>query len=255
MTGPRPERRSALVRHLQHAIELGDPELAALASLESRPQELERGTTLVKEGEPYTSAYVLQAGWVIRHKDLIDGRRQVVDFMIPGDLIGVEGSAFHIADESVTALTVVKASPFDPDRIPELFRGHARLGAALAWRFARDRAVLAERVMSLGRRTAYEKIAHVILELWRRLQVRDLSDNLSFWMPASQSVLADLLGLSTVHVNRTLRKMARDGLLRKDQDHIYILDLEGLVRVAEFHDAYVVGAPVPERLRTALTRP
>lgn len=245
---------SPLLAHVQYALALSPAEAVALRSLEAQSEARPRGTTLDVEGEPYSVGYIVKTGWAIRHKDLSDGRRQVLDFVLPGDIVGIEGCILRTADHSVTALTDLTVSPFPFARIEELIHEQPRLVTALVWYGARQRAVFAEHLMSLGRRSAQERLAHLLVEAWRRLDIRGLTDDVSFRMPVTQAVLADVMGLSVVHVNRSLGQLSSDGLVRKERETVTILDLDGLIEAAGFEGGYLNDAPMPERMLEALDR-
>lgn len=237
--------RSPLIAHLHCFIDLTESETAALASLETPSHLLGHGRLLQEEGQPFTAGYILNDGWAMRHKDLSDGRRQVLDFVLPGDFVGLEGTVVRSADHTVTALTDVRISRFAFDHLEHIIHDHPRLVTAMVWLAVRQRTVLAEHLLSLGRRSARERVAHVLLEIWRRLYVRGLgADHHCFHMPITQTVLADALGLSTVHINRCLSQLAKAGLVEKRRDTVSIIDLPGLKRAADFESGYLSEVPV-----------
>lgn len=254
MTRQSDSQHSPLIAHIQSAIDLSDRDLAALRSLETASETVPSGRSLVREGKAFERAYILKDGWAIRHKDLSDGRRQILDFVLPGDFVGIEGSVQRRADHSVTTLTEVQMSPFPFDRVENLIREHPRLITALVWLGTRQRAIFAERLVSLGRRSAQERVAHLLVEIWRRLKIRGLSADRSFRMPVTQAVLADALGLSVVHVNRSLRQLTRAGLVEKGRETVSISDLTGLLEVAGFEGAYLNDGPAPDELVQFLER-
>lgn len=245
---------SPLIMHLQCAIDLSNAEIAALESFEASAETVPAGRQLDREGEQHNGAYIVQAGWAMRHKDLSDGRRQILDFVLPGDVLGIEGSVLRRADHSVTALTELQVSRFTFDGLESLLRQQPRLVAALVWQSACQRAVFAEHLVSLGRRSACERVAHLLLEVWRRLKMRGLAPDHAFRMPVTQVILADALGLSVVHMNRSLRQLARDGLVEKNRDCVTIIDLPGLVGIAAFDAGYLNETPMPDETQAALDR-
>jgi CRP-like cAMP-binding protein len=255
MTSRPDGRGSPFILHLRSGVQLSQAEASALESLERGARTLPRDTCLETEGQPLEQAYVIKEGWAIRHKDLRDGRRQVLDFVLPGDIVGPEGCVQPVADHSVTALTDLTATAFGLHRLEQLTREQPRVVTALVWVGARQRAVFAEHLLSLGRRTATERVAHVLLEIWRRLAVRGLCEDYRFRLPVTQAVLADTLGLSHVHVNRCLRDLGRGQLIGRQREMVSILDVEGLVSAAQFDASYLDGLPMPEDLRRAAARP
>src|SRR5690606_5159182 len=117
-----------------------------------------------------------------------------------------------------------------------------RLGAAVAWLAGREESMLAEQVVRLGRRSAYERVAHIFIELFHRLRLVNAVDHHAFDLPLTQEILADTLGLSVVHMNRTLRRLRDDGLLRMKGDRVAIEDLDRLSQIAEFSPNYLSAA-------------
>lgn len=247
-------QRSPLVAHLRCAIELTDAEIAALCSFTSGATQVPKNEALEREGEPRQAVQVVNSGWAIRHKEVPDGGRQILDFVLPGDIVGVEGSVVRRADHTVTALTDLEVSHVPFGRIDTLVREHPRLVNALIWSAARQQAVFAEHLLSLGRRNAYARVAHLLVEVWRRLSVRGLAVDHTFRMPVTQDVLADTLGLSVVHVNRTLAQLTRNGLAEKQRDSVKIVDLPGLVDAAQFDYGYLRDAPMPDEMLRNLER-
>jgi CRP-like cAMP-binding protein len=188
----------------------------------------------------------------MRYKTLPDGRRQILNFILPGDFIALYGSLIECADHSVETLTRVSVAAFAPQRVVDLFGRCPRLGAAIAWTAGREEAILAEQIVRIGRRSAYERTAHLFLELLRRLQFVGLAGERSFEMPLSQDVLADSLGLSMVHVNRTLRRLRQAGLVRLVDRSLVIDDVEKLEEVANFSPDYIEGRELPPATRAEL---
>lgn len=246
------ESGSALKRKLGAVVRLTKTELACLDAMQSKVRCVPAGTEIVRDGEPYAHAYIVRRGWAIRFKSLSDGRRQIVNFALPGDVIGLFSALFEVADHSVAALTDLEVHPVEPTRLVTMFGTCPRLGAAVAWAAGREESILAEQVVRIGRRSAYERMAHIIIELLHRLRLVGVADHRSFELPLTQEILADTLGLSVVHVNRTLRRLRDDGLLRMKGDRVAIDDLDRLARIAEFSPHYLSARPFPRGTEAAL---
>jgi CRP-like cAMP-binding protein len=241
-----------VVRKLGSLIDLSNEEIACLDSLQSDGKTFERHATLYGEGDRLDRTYIVRDGWAMRHKTLSDGRRQILNFVLPGDFIAIYGSLMETADHSVETLTRLQAYSFAPQRIVEVFGTCPRLGAAIAWAAGREEAILAEQVVRIGRRSAYERTAHLFLELLRRLQLVGLAGQHSFEMPLSQDVLADSLGLSMVHVNRTLRRLRHAGLVRLVDKRLIIDDVAKLEGIADFTPGYVGAGELPPATQAEL---
>ncbi|WP_319801873.1 Crp/Fnr family transcriptional regulator [Azospirillum canadense] len=241
-----------LGRKLCSYMVLTDEERNFLSELERNVTRLPARADLLQQGERYGTVRVMRDGWAIRHKALPDGRRQVVNFVLPGDIIGFYCNLFETADHGVTTLTPVEVASFSPDRIIELFKRFPRLAAALAWSGAKEEAIIAERLLSVGRRTALERTAHLIVELLKRLSLVGLADGGRFILPVTQEILADALGLSIVHINRTLRRLRDIGLIEVAGQQITVNDDKQLSSVGQFDELYLHLIRAPKRLEHAL---
>ena len=227
------------LRKLCAAIELSDEEKTYLIELQGTPHVVPAGRDIVVEGEVHEDIFLLHDGWAFRAKHLPDGRRQIFGFLIPGDLIGLRASLLEFADDTVEALTDCQISSFSFERLYDACRRHPRLMIALMWSAAREQAMLTEQIMRIGRRTAMERIAHFFLELLRRLQLVDEAGRQSLELPLTQDLIADALGLSAVHVNRTLQKLRKRGLIELGDGRLTISSIDALARLADFDEAYL----------------
>lgn len=237
---------------LQLFADLGEAEYAGLSELCGHKLTLPAGADLALESEVGRCAYVLESGWVIRYKLLADGRRQILNFGLPGDFLGIRSGLFGITDQDIAGLTEVRVAVVPIPGLTALFGRSPRLAAAISWSSAREEAILAEHVVRLGRRDAYERLAHLLVELWHRLDVVGLCDQGGFALPATQEVLGDALGLSVVHVNRTLRRLRSDGLISLENGRLDLHDPEALADVAGFDSLWVNEGMVPKRVDAEL---
>lgn len=222
-------------------IELTQQDISVLQSFAERTHEYVEGQDILVQGEPSETVYLIQQGWAIRYKLLSDGRRQVLTFLLPGDLFGFKECLFDFSDDSVQALTNLVVHPVAASKITELPDNNPRLALALTWARLREQSILGEQIVRLGRRSAYERMAHLIMELLHRLQLVDLASESDFWLPLTHEILADTLGLSTVHINRTLRRLRDDGLVSIDRKKriLRILDINGLARAGGYDDMFL----------------
>jgi len=184
-------------------------------------------------------------GSALRYRVLRDGRRQVLNIVLPGDFIGFPGCFFESALYSVTALTDAVVSSVPLTMLIGLFERSPRLAAAIFWSFACEAALYAEHLIDVVRRSALERVAHFLLELLTRLQVVGLADERSYQMPLTQELIADALGLSVSHVSRTLRQLPEDGLLAIEEQRVVIKDIDALSALADFEKAYVSRFRLP----------
>lgn len=247
------EGHGALGRKLSAFVSLSNAEIDCIEAMQKKELGFSAGQDLVRDGEPYDRTYVVKDGWAIRFKTLSDGRRQILNFVLPGDFVGLFSPLFETADHSVAALGELTVHPIEPSYMVELFASCPRLGAAIAWSAGRDEALLSEQVVRIGRRSAYERTGHIMMELLHRLRLVGEAGQRSFEMPLTQEILADTLGLSVVHINRTLRRLRENGLLHFTRDRLVIDDLERLAEISEFSPQYLTPEEMPRQ--TAATIP
>jgi CRP-like cAMP-binding protein len=224
---------------LAHLVKLSADEKAILFDLQSATRDIPRNREIIAEGERYDSVFVVIEGVLIRYRILRDGRRQIVNIILPGDFVGITGCLFEGALYSVRTLTraVLSAVPFA--RLNALGHTHPRLANKIFWSFSCEAAMYAERLIAIGRRSALERVAHFLLELLRRLQVVGLADERSYRIPLTQELIADALGLSIPHVNRVLRQLRDEALVGMEGQQITIRDMRGLCSLAEFEPNYL----------------
>lgn len=200
---------------------------------------------MVYEGEVRASAFILAEGWAASYKMLPDGGRQIVDFQVPGDFLGLRSILFRTSDHSVEAITKIEASEVLETDILDGFKNAPRLAAAVLWAASRDEAMVVEHLVNLGRRSAEEGMAHFLLELGARLSLVGIGDKTGYRCPLTQYHLADALGLSAVHVNRVLRHLRDDGLLTFQYGSVVFNDFDRLRERASFDIAYLdQGGPL-----------
>ncbi len=231
--------QSPLARKLGNFVALSDAELEVLAGLHRRRRSFVAGRDLVHQGQTHQAAYILAEGWVCSYKLLRDGSRQIVDFQIPGDFLGLRSVLFRTADHNIEPVTPVEASEVLESDLLQAFATTPRLATAVLWAASRDEAMVVEHLVGIGRRNALERTAHFLLELSARLTLVGRGTREGFACPLSQYQLADALGLSAVHINRVLRELREDGLLTFQKGQVTIHDFDGLVDLAEFDRSYL----------------
>lgn len=194
----------------------------------------EAGSTVLAEGTHSPHLYTVLSGWAFRFKTLQDGRRQILNYALPGDLIGLQGSMGGELEHSVEALTPLVLCVFQRDRLSDLYKGYPGLAYDVTWLAAREERMLDEHLLSLGRRTALERAAYLLAFLHNRARAVGLAADKVLHVPITQQHVADTLGLSIVHTNKTLRKLADQGLIAWLDRSCEILDPEGLHDLADW---------------------
>jgi len=237
--------RAPLVARLERLVDLTDGEREYLQHIQSDFTKVHDGNDIVSAGHTYRCFYILNRGMAIRYKVLHDGRRQILNLILPGDLIGYPGCLFDYSLYSIASLGEVIVCSVPHDDILTLFRRQPRLGAALFWLVGHEATMFAEHLVGVGRQTAYERVAHLLLELLVRLQAVGLADERSYCLPLTQEQMADTLGLSAPHVNRTLRRLRDDGLITLDGANLTCIDVATLSRLADFKGATLARRRIP----------
>ena len=230
---------SPFARKLAAFVALSPEDIGALSEIYKRRHKFTVGCDMVYQGQKDQSAYIIASGWVCSYKLLPSGSRQIVDFQIPGDFLGLRSVLFRTADHCCMPVTPVEASEVMAADLLAAFTQTPRLAAAVMWAASRDEAMVVEHLVNLGRRTAAERTAHFMLELGARLRLVGLADRKDFKCPLSQSLLADTLGLSPVHINRVLRELREENLMTFQKGHVTFHDYDGLVKMADFDHAYL----------------
>jgi len=239
-------KANALTGKLGLLVDLEDSEKEILSGFCEENGFLLKGQSLTSHDMESDEVVLLLEGWACRYKILNDGRRQITSFILPGDLSGVRACLFGVADYETEALTDCKIARINGSDIVNLFIEHPRLAAAITWGSAREEAMLTERVVSLGRRNAKERIAHLFLELHWRLQAVGVTERMAYELPITQEIIADCLGLSIVHVNRTLQTMRKDKLLEYRNGYVILHDSKKLKRLCSFDSEHLEGELHPE---------
>jgi CRP-like cAMP-binding protein len=234
-----PAVESALVQKLNRFVPLGRDEIAALAELEAQHRPVVAGAELIQEREAGQRAFILQEGWACCYKLLPDGGRQVIDVRLPGDFIGLRSVLLRTADHSSVAVTDGVLAEVPARRMLETFHALPRLGAAILWAASRDEAMVVEHLVGIGRRDALARTAHFLVELGLRLELVGLGSPAGFACPLSQYLLADLLGLTAIHLNRTLRQLRERKLVTFRDGRVVFHDLPQLQRLAGHHGGYL----------------
>ena len=225
--------------------ELSPDEIEILDALHTTTRAVRRNRDIVSEGRHYEMMFLLLEGNAVRYRILRDGRRQVLNILLPGDFVGFPGCFFENALYAVTALTDSIVSPVPFSVLLGLFERHPRLAATIFWSFACEAAVYAEHLIDVGRRSALERVAHFLLELLNRLQIVGLADEKSYRMPLTQELIADALGLSVPHVSRTLRQLREDRLVTIEEQRVVINDIDALSALADFERTYLGHFRIP----------
>ena len=202
-------------------------------------EEFDAGSVIVSQGGTYGDIFLLDKGWVIRSRSLENGARQIVNVALPGDFVAMNALLFATSDFELSCKTDIAAYRLPADRLGNALMRDSMLAAALFWVNAHEESLLAERIVSLGRRSARQRAAHVLCELMARLEIIGISDPEKFVIPLSQEQFADILGISIVHMNKTLRAFEREGVISFRNALLLVLDRTKLEQIAGFEGGYL----------------
>lgn len=229
-----------LVRKMAAYVQLPEEDRSALDTIwHGKRQSVAAQCDIVREGDPPRCTRVIVKGWVCRYKMLEDGRRQIISFLLPGDLCDLNIFVLKRMDHSIRALTPVQYVTLNPFDFEKLTVGHPGVLRALWCETLANAAIQREWTVNLGQRSALERLAHLLCELHIRLQVIGMVSDDVCDFPLTQLELADTLGLTAVHVSRTLKELRTRGFIRLCGHRLEILDFHQLCRIAMFDANYL----------------
>lgn len=228
-----------LTQKLSAFVALSAKELAVLERLHQRRRTFVAEHDLVYQGESEQAAYILSAGWVCSYKIQADGSRQIINFQIPGDFLGLRSVLLRTSDHSFEPIVEIQAAEILRSDLLTAFSQTPKLATAILWAVSRDEAMLVEHLVNIGCRDADARVAHFLLELGSRLTLVGLASKAGYDCPLTQYHLADALGLSAVHVNRVLRQLRESGLVTFRDGKVTFLDYDRLVDFTEYDTTYL----------------
>ena len=228
-----------LIRRLESIAELSDDDRAALAELPLVPRTVAADVDILREGDRPSECCLIIEGFVARYQTTEEGARQILSFHIPGEMPDLQSLYLRVIDDNLGTLVPTRAAFIPHHALLELFEARPNL-ASLFWRKTLiDAAIFRRWILNLGRREAYGRMAHLFCELFVRLKAVGLADDHTIELPVTQAELGEALGLSTVHVNRSLQALRADGLVTLRGGRLTIGDWESLVSAAEFDEVYL----------------
>ena len=238
MSARQPALGPLLARLLSRAS-LNRAEQEAILDLPHRLERIPAGRYLVRAGDTPSRCYALLEGFAYRHKVVGNGARQIVGIHVVGDLVDLHNSMLDQADENVQALTEISVAVIVAARVTELIDRFPGVAKALLKESLIDGAIFSEWIANVGRRDSRSRMAHILCELAIRQKAVGLADGAHFNLPMTQDQLADALGLTPVHVNRTLKQLESEGLISRSKRAVSIEDWEALTRVGDFSATYL----------------
>lgn len=230
---------SPLVRKLNGFVELSRRDAQELESLCRPSQRLPARTRLMEEGERPQDIFLLLEGWACRLKVLPNGSRQILGYLIPGDICDIHAYILEQMDHAIDLLSVGRVARISPERMQAVLNDRPAVRRAFEWATLVDIAVLRQWLISASRRSAQGRMAHFFLEMWLRMRQVGLAEDGQFAFPLTQVHLGDTLGLTPIHVNRTLQQMRAEGIVSFARKRMTILNPDRLAELAQFEPDYL----------------
>jgi CRP-like cAMP-binding protein len=237
----------ALVSKLTGRLALSSSDQQALLAAASTPRHAARGDCLIREDWETTSLVILCRGMARAVRSLTDGSQQIVAFFVAGDMLNAGEIIFPRSRTSISALTSAISLSIPLEQLGPLIANRPAIAHALWQETAAQAAIQQEWMVWLGRRSARTRLAHFLCEVSYRLQIAGYDVRDAFDLPLTQQELADILGLSAVHVNRVLQVMRSQDLIELRSNRLIIRDKAGLYEIAEFDPKYLSGLEPPDR--------
>jgi CRP-like cAMP-binding protein len=230
---------SVVASKLEAFTRLSSDDRRALEALSQNVRIVDARRDLISEGDKPRYVHLMLDGWACRYKQLPDGKRQVISLFVPGDFCDVNVYILKQMDHSIAAITRLKVAMITPEEMSALTEGRPRITQALWWHELVAAAVQREWTLNVGQRSAYERLAHLLVEIYLRLNAVGLATDGRCDFPLTQTDLADATGLTAVHVNRTLQELRRAGLIELERKQLHILDLPRMMDTAMFNANYL----------------
>lgn len=214
---------------------LSEADWAALDELPVRRTFIARGKTLIREGEPVEHLSVLCQGWAMRCRRLDDERRQILDFALPGDVLGLHRDGGGASTSDVEAMTPCEVGEIERGALERLAERVPAIAFGMTRHLTRELALASDHVVRLGRMTAYERVCNFLLDIYaRQHEIAPVSRSVDF--PITQTVVADALGLSVVHVNRQVMRLRREGLVTLNRRQLTVHHPMRLAELSGYRD-------------------
>jgi CRP-like cAMP-binding protein len=241
-------RNAPLVDHpfvarLSRLMELGADDVKRLERIIGDERQVKKRDDLVVLGAEYHSLCFVRDGYAIRYKVLRNGKRQILNVIVPGDVIGFPVSFFDRSIYSVVAVSDLTYNMCSLDSYAQLCCERPQFGLVLSWFAAHEAAVYAEHVVDIGRRTPLERLAHFLLEIHARLLAVGRAQESSFDLAFSQQIMADVLGLSVPHLNRTMQKLRAERMITRQASIVELTDMAGLQMLAHYQPLDLIPIP------------
>jgi CRP-like cAMP-binding protein len=233
------------VARLSRFTKLSAADLSSLEHIVESERLVKKRKDLVVVGSEYRNLCFVKDGYAIRYKLLRSGKRQILNVILPGDVIGFPVSFFDRSIYSVVAVSDLTYNICSLDSYAQLCYEQPQFGLALSWLAAHEAAIYAEHIVDLGRRTPSERLAHFLLEIHARLLAVGRAQKASFELPFSQEIMADVLGLSVPHLNRVMQQLRAQKIITSRARSVELTDMAGLQMLAHYQPLDLAPIPLP----------
>jgi len=240
-------RQHPFVARLMQHVELSAADLDSLDGIIDGELSIRRRRDLIIDGYEYRKLCFVKEGYAVRYKLLRNGKRQIINVVLPGDIIGLPGSFYERAMYSVTAISDLRMHVCPLDTYVQLCYQRPQFGLALSWFAVQEATTYAEHVIDVGRRTPIERLSHFLLELHARLLAVGRAETTRFTLPFSQEVMSDVLGLSVPHLNRMMQRLRAEKLIADRGRMIEFTDAAAMQALAHYQPQSL--APIPQPIR------
>ena len=232
------ENESCLVSKLSNYIDLDQTDFDFLTTLEEEEEDFPPRHVVRAAGEESDYLYVVKSGWLFSDIELVDGRRQVVQVYNAGDIIGMPDIALHRSALNLHSITDVVLCPFPKQHLDKIITGSKRLSALLFTLSLRDQVIFTDKLRTLGRMNARERIAWFLLDIVHRLRITNRTMTDTFRLPMNQTEIGDAMGLTSVTVSKTMMQLQLDKLIDRRGGKIILCDENALREMCDYIDRY-----------------
>jgi len=220
------------LRKRESLREFNAEELAYVKEFKVDELRVDPGASFLREGTRSEHLYTVLSGWAFRYKMLDDGRRQILNYALPADMVGLQGALMREMEHSVEALTPLTLCVFPRQKMWDLYSRVPSLAFDITWLAAREEQLIDQHLLSVGRRSALERTAYLLLHLFVRAQEAGMVKDNTIQFPFTQQHLADTLGMSLVHTNKTLKRLLQSNAVRWKDRVFELVDRASLVEIA-----------------------
>jgi CRP-like cAMP-binding protein len=228
-----------LIRKLEQFAKLSDEDRQVLEHAARDVKVIGPRQDIITEGDQPDDIHLILDGWAARYKVIPNGDRAIMAYLIPGDLCDIHVTLLSQMDHSIAALSTCRVAFIPRQTMDQIMRRDGQLGRAIWWSTLVDEAILREWLVNMAHRPADKRLAHFVCEMLLRFKAVGLTDDDSFELPLTQEELGDTMGLSTVHVNRTLQELRAQGLITSKGKRLIVNDVDRLFEFSDYNPNYL----------------